>query len=110
MTHAALLELCLGWAGAYADKPFRDDRITTVRFGRKIFAFIFDWPDQLFVNLKCEPMQAEFWRKVYPAQVTPGYHMNKAHWNSVLVNSGLDRALLLEMVGHSYRLVGGKLA
>ena len=64
---------------------------------------VFEREGKLLMNLKCEPMQAEFWRKVHP-QVTPGYHMNKTHWNTIDVNGGLEEETLRGMIDHSWEL------
>jgi predicted DNA-binding protein (MmcQ/YjbR family) len=56
------------------------------------------------VNLKCEPDLALDLRDRYE-QVTPGYHMNKKHWNTVEIDTGIPGAELRKMIDHSYELV-----
>lgn len=56
------------------------------------------------VNLKCDPQRAIELRDRYRA-VTPGYHMNKQHWNTVELESDLDDDQLRELIDHSYELV-----
>ena len=73
---------------------------------RKSFAFIFE-RDGLCINLKCEPLRAELLRKIYPC-VTPAYHMNKTHWNTVRVNAGLPEQELSDMIAHSFELTRPK--
>jgi len=58
-------------------------------------------------NVKCEPKLALEYRERYRS-VQPGYHMNKTHWNTVVVDGSLRRELLLEMINHSFGLVGSK--
>lgn len=59
-------------------------------------------------NVKCDPDRAVELRETYPDLVLPGYHMNKKHWNTVVVEGGLSRKMVLEQIDHSYELVAGK--
>ena len=61
----------------------------------------------LKMNVKCDPEKAIQLREEYPDIILPGYHMNKKHWNTVLVK-GIKNALLIEMISDSYRLVSKK--
>lgn len=63
-----------------------------------------DWS----LNLKCDPTRAIELREEYPA-IQPGYHMNKAHWNTVNMDGSLSRKLIQELTDHSYQLVVDKL-
>ena len=105
MTKDELLALCAAYPGAAVDCPFEDGGNVVVRHaaGRKWFALVFERDGKLCVNLKCEPMKADFWRAAYPA-VTPGWHMNHTHWNTVEVNAGVPPEDLCEMISDSYRL------
>ena len=89
MTKDELLALCAAYPGAAVDCPSEDGGNVVVRHaaGRKWFALVFERDGKLCVNLKCKPMKADFWRAAYPA-VTPGWHMNHTHWNTVEVNAG----------------------
>lgn len=62
---------------------------------------------ELQFNVKCEPQMALEYRERYP-EVQPGYHMNKTHWNTVVVSENLGKNLLTQMINHSYDLVSGK--
>lgn len=105
MTKDELLALCAAYPGAAVDCPFEDGGNVVVRHaaGRKWFALVFERDGKLCVNLKCKPMKADFWRAAYPA-VTPGWHMNHTHWNTVEVNAGVPPEDLCEMISDSYRL------
>ena len=91
MTRQELIDLCLAYPGSYEDYPFDGHTnpggggtswtVLRHRGNRKCFALIFE-RDGLCVNLKCEPMRADFLRGALPG-VSPGYHMNKTHWNTV---------------------------
>lgn len=108
MTRRQLIDLCLTFPGAYEDYPF-DENWAVIRHGagKKIFACIYDKNGGLYINLKCEPMRAEFWREVYKG-VTPGFHMNKTHWNTVELNADVPRYDLLAMIGESHALTKPK--
>ena len=60
------------------------------------------------VNLKCDPERAVELRERYPG-ITPGYHMNKQHWNTVLADGSVPDRLVLELADHSYDLVRASL-
>jgi predicted DNA-binding protein (MmcQ/YjbR family) len=57
-------------------------------------------------NVKCDPDYAIELREEYPESVLPGYHMNKKHWNTVIVDGQLSKKLLLQFVDDSYKFVG----
>jgi len=92
-------EYCLTKNGAYDDPPFGAEPIA-IKIGSKMFAIISDNS----ISLKCEPFTADHLRHIYPA-VKPGYHLNKAHWNTVTLNSTVPDDELRWMVDHSYELV-----
>ncbi len=82
--------------------PFDDDTLT-MQIGGKIFALMpLDKPD--IVLLKCDPERAIELRERY-SSIQPGWHMNKKHWNMVVLNGGVPTQLILELVRHSYDLV-----
>ena len=64
--------------------------------------------DSLQFNVKCDPEKAIQLREEYPDCIIPGYHMNKKHWNTVIVESVLPLQLLLSMIDDSYDLVKPK--
>lgn len=59
-------------------------------------------------NLKCDPERAVLLREQH-SSITPGYHMNKKHWNTIVLESELDDRLIREMIDHSYDLVASAL-
>lgn len=97
-------EYCIGKAGVTEDFPF-DEETLVFRIGGKIFALL-DLTDAI-VNLKCDPEKAVRLREQHAA-VRPGYHMNKAHWNTIPLNQVSDH-LIREWTDHSYDLVFHKL-
>jgi len=93
---------CLSKRGASEDTPF-DENTLCFRVGGKIFA-ITDIDTFESVNLKCDPERAAELRELHNG-ITPGYHMNKKHWNTVIFNIDVSDRLVLELVDHSYDLI-----
>jgi predicted DNA-binding protein (MmcQ/YjbR family) len=93
---------CLQKKGVSEHFPF-DEQTLVFKVGTKIFALT-DVTSFRSINLKCNPEQAIELREEYTA-VQPGYHMNKKHWNTILLFSDLDDQLLKELIDHSYNLV-----
>ena len=56
------------------------------------------------INLKCDPERAAVLRDEYDS-IIPGYHMNKRHWNTLILDGSLPSKLVRELIDHSYRLV-----
>lgn len=84
--------------------PF-DENVLVFKVLGKMFAAINITEEPLRVNLKCDPEWALELREQYP-EIVPGYHMNKKHWNTVLISDGeLEQSLILKMIDHSYDLV-----
>jgi len=96
-------EYCLCKPEATEGTPFGPD-VLVFKVGGKIFALasLDDVPAR--ANLKCDPDLALELRDRYE-QVTPGYHMNKKHWNTVEIESGIPDIELRKMIDHSYDLV-----
>jgi predicted DNA-binding protein (MmcQ/YjbR family) len=93
---------CFSKKGAIEGFPF-DDTTLVVKVGAKIFALLnLDGPPS--INLKCDPAKALELREICPF-VIPGYHMNKKHWNTVLLDGSLPNDLIISMLDHSYELV-----
>ncbi len=99
----ALRDYCLGKPGATEDLPFGPD-VLAFKVRGKIFALVNLEAFPTTVNLKCAPDRAVELREAYEA-VQPGYHMNKRHWNTVLLDGSLDRSVVIEMLDDSYTLV-----
>ena len=85
------------------DFPFGPGTLVFKVMG-KMFALVGLDEDPLRINLKCEPDHAEVLRAIYPS-VFPGYHMNKRHWNSVILDGSVPDEVILEMIDDSYTLV-----
>lgn len=103
MNAEAVREYGLRKAGATEDLPFGDEALA-IRVGGRMFALIKIGKDPPRVNLKCDPALAVQLRRKYAA-VTPGYHMNKAHWNTVALDGSVPEEAIREMIDHSYDIV-----
>ena len=95
-------EYCLRKPGVTEDLPF-DENTLVMKVGSKMFA-LFGNENPLRINLKCDPILAEGLRRKYEA-VIPGYHMNKKHWNTVIIDDSIPENEILGMIDHSYKLV-----
>ncbi len=85
--------------------PFGDSLIV-FKVNDKVFLLVPLDTNPLQFNVKCDPERAIELREEYPDAVLPGYHMNKKHWNTIIVDGALSNKQLLEMVDESYQLVG----
>lgn len=112
MTKDEYLEYCGSIAAAVLDKPFKNDEDSIVirhRDTRKWFGLVMESDGKTIVNLKCEPMEADFLRKAYKG-VIPAYHMNKTHWNTVCLDSDVPDDEIRRMTMNSFFLTGKKSA
>jgi predicted DNA-binding protein (MmcQ/YjbR family) len=99
-----LRNYCISKKGVTEGFPFGGDTLVFKVKGR-IFALA-NLDGDLSVNLKCDPSLAPEFREKYPA-VTPGYHMNKKHWNTVLLDGSIPDREVFSWIDHSYNLVNG---
>lgn len=102
-----LREYALQKSGVEEGFPFGEDTLV-FKVNGKIFLLTGLDNSPLQFNVKCNPDKAVELREEYPDAVLPGYHMNKKHWNTVVVNGVLSSKQIKEMVDDSYNLVKGK--
>lgn len=103
MTPQQLRSACLALAGACEEFPF-DEANSVFKVAGKVFALSRLTGVPLRVSLKCEPDLAIQLRLTYPA-VTAGYHLNKRHWNTIVLDGSVPDELVLTMIEDSYDLV-----
>lgn len=103
MTRDDVLDLCASLVGAIEDYPFGDG-VAVFKVGGRMFALVGLDGEPGSVNLKCDPELALDLRDRYAA-VSPGYHANKRHWNTVELDGSIEDDEFREMVEHSYALV-----
>jgi len=103
----ALREYALSKPDVEEGLPFGPDTLVFKVKG-KIFLLMSLDAQPLQFNVKCDPDKAIELRESHPDCVLPGYHMNKKHWNTVIVDGHLSASLLKEFMDDSYGLVAGK--
>lgn len=105
-----LYEFCLTKKGVTEHFPF--DEVTLVfKVGGKMFALtsLEDWENATpSVNLKCDPNLAVELREKFEG-ISPGYHSNKKHWNTIKINADVPDKKITHLINHSYELVFSKL-
>ncbi len=97
-----LRDYCIAKKDVTEGFPFGDDTLV-FKVNGKIFALM-NLEGDLTINLKCDPVIAVGLRENYPS-VIPGYHMNKKHWNTVIVDGSVPDSLIFKWIDHSYSLV-----
>lgn len=103
MTHKEVEEYVLSMPNAKLDYPFGED-VAVYKVGDKMFALIAEGKDPVRISLKCDPLLSETLRKKYDT-VMPGYHLNKKHWNTVVLTGQLGWEEIKDLIRHSYDLV-----
>ncbi|MDP5273069.1 MmcQ/YjbR family DNA-binding protein [Chengkuizengella axinellae] len=94
---------CAEKQGAREDYPFGPEPLV-IKVSSKMFALISDGEKYPSISLKCDPFLAEILREKYAA-ITAGYHLNKKHWNTVLIDGSIPEDEIMEMIDQSYQLV-----
>jgi predicted DNA-binding protein (MmcQ/YjbR family) len=112
MTRQEIIGYCLTFPAAYEDYPFdaASPGAWTVmrhRANKKSFALIYERNGKLCVNLKCDPLEADFLRRAFEG-VARGYHMNHEHWNTVTVGADVPTEEIKRQIGNSYNLIKPK--
>jgi predicted DNA-binding protein (MmcQ/YjbR family) len=105
MDIVALRDHCISKKGVTESFPF-DDETLVFKVNGKIFALV-NLEGELNLNLKCDPSLALELRERYQA-VIPGYHMNKKHWNTIVIDGTIPDTLIRSWIDHSYDLVKGR--
>jgi predicted DNA-binding protein (MmcQ/YjbR family) len=94
---------CSQKKGVTEDFPF-DDVTMVIKVGRKMFLLVNITRKPLQMNLKSDPLVAEGLRDKYQS-VLPGYHMNKMHWNTIILDGTVPDNVIFSMIDDSYDLV-----
>ena len=102
-TYSAMRAYALAKTAVAEGFPF-DDHTAVFKVAGKMFLLCDPAGDPLWFNVKCDPERALMLRDVFAA-VTPGYHMSKRHWNTVVVDGSIPDADLEAFIDHSYDLV-----
>lgn len=96
----------LEFENTYLDKPFRkaDWQLIRVKDNKKAFLCIYEKDGLVNLNVKVDPAWRDFWRSTY-ASVIPGYHQNKEHWNTIILDGSIKEDDIKRMIAESYDLV-----
>ena len=92
---------------SYEDFPFGEE-ITIFKVKNKWFGLLVEREGNLQINLKCDPDEALILRDLFKS-VLPGYHMNKKHWNTVILDGSIPEKEIEAMIYSSYVLIVEKL-
>ena len=105
LTREEAISFCLTLKDVYEDCPFRDPNWTVIRHraNKKVFAWIYEKDGRIWINVKCDPQWRDFFRSAFPS-VVPGYHLNKEHWNSIILDGTVPEKEIRKMIGESYEL------
>ena len=105
-TREEILAYGLSFPDTYQEAPFHDQnwQLVRVRESKKAFLWTYMRDGFLNLNVKADPQWRDFWRSAYPA-VIPGYHQNKEHWNTIIVDGTIPDKDICRMIAESYDLV-----
>ena len=103
MTHKKVEQFLLSMPGAKLDYPFGEG-VAVYKVDDKMFALVAEGSEPVKLSLKCDPQLAEILRERYET-VMPGYHLNKKHWNTILLTGQLSWEEIKDLIRHSYQLV-----
>jgi predicted DNA-binding protein (MmcQ/YjbR family) len=106
MDHKSVEEYILSMPNAVLEYPF-GEQVAVYKVHDKMFALIAEDKQPLTLSLKCDPQLSEVLREKY-VTVMPGYHLNKKHWNTLLLTGELPWEEVSGLILHSYQLVADK--
>jgi predicted DNA-binding protein (MmcQ/YjbR family) len=105
ITHKQVEEYVLGMPNAVLEYPFGED-VAVYKTNGKMFALIPEKSDPVRISLKCDPLLSKILREKYET-VMEGYHLNKKHWNTVILSGQLPWEDIQGLIRHSHQLVAG---
>ena len=108
-TREEALKYGLSFKNVYEEKPFHDQnwQLVRVRESKKAFLWIYEKDGYINLNVKVDPQWRDFWRSAYDS-VIAGYHQNKEHWNTVILDGSIPDQDIKRMIAESYDLIIGK--
>lgn len=103
-----VIKYALSLKNTYEDYPFSDQKyglspVIKHKTNNKWFLIIMNVNGEDYMNIKTEPTYSELLRKSYD-YIIPAYHMNKEHWNSIIISRNVDEELVKELIMQSYNL------
>ena len=105
-TREEALKFGLSFPNTYQEAPFHDEnwQLVRVKGSKKAFLWTYERDGYINLNVKVDPEWRDFWRGAYDA-VVPGYHQNKEHWNTIILDGTIPDKDIKRMIGESYDLV-----
>lgn len=105
-TRAEVLEYGRSFPNTYQEAPFHDNnwQLVRVKGSKKAFLWTYEMNGILHLNVKTSPEWRDFWRSTFPS-VVPGYHQNKEHWNTIIMDGSIPEDDVKRMIAESYDLI-----
>ena len=105
-TREEALAYALSFPKTYQEAPFHDNNWQLVRVegSKKVFLWTYEREGYINLNVKADPQWRDFWRNTY-ASVIPGWHQNKDHWNTIILDGTVPEQEIQRMIAESYDLV-----
>ena len=105
-TREEALKYGLSFPDTYMEMPFHDPnwQLVRVKGSKKAFLWTYEKDGYLNLNVKTDPAWRDFWRNTFPS-VIPGYHLNKEHWNTIILDGSIPDEDIRRMIAESYDLV-----
>lgn len=105
-TRKEALEYGLSFPNTYQDAPFHDPnwQLVRVKKSKKAFLWTYERDGFIHLNVKADPEWRDFWRSTY-SSVIPGWHQNKEHWSTIILDGSIPRKDIERMIAESYDLV-----
>ncbi len=106
MTRKEALEYGLSFPDTYQQAPFHDEnwQLVRVKGSKKAFLWTYERDGYLNLNVKTDPEWRDYWRSAFPS-VIPGWHQNKDHWNTIILDGSIPDEAVRKMIAESYELV-----
>ena len=105
-TREEALKFGLSFEDTYQEAPFHDPnwQLVRVKTNKKAFLWTYERNGYINLNVKVDPEKAYFWRNIYKS-VIPGYHQNKDHWNTIILDGSIPDKDIKAMIAESYDIV-----
>lgn len=105
-TREEVLSYGLSFPNSYLDAPFHDDnwQLVRVKKSKKAFLWTYERDGYININIKPDPEWRDFWRNAYKS-VIPGWHQNKEHWNTVILDGSIPDKDIKKMIAESYDVI-----
>lgn len=106
MTRKEALEYGRSFPDTYQQAPFHDEnwQLVRVKGSKKAFLWTYERNGYLNLNVKTDPEWRDYWRSAFPS-VIPGWHQNKDHWNTIILDGSIPDEAVRKMIAESYELV-----